>query len=412
MFTSSLNACAGFSIEHGRITDSLRLSVTLGILEPVIAEPGYFDSEPFFCPATVNSYGIYKGQYSGYVEIPVTFNFSALQRDHIFYGDFAIMIQLTGSMPYRGEAGTEQKLYYRFGTPATLDSYSNFFVNSSYYGTDDSFNGGLVSFVPSGAIGDSPETVDFKQRFRIWCTARNMVVPHTVPETEVRYSFLVRVPFDVSLSGGNSSGTTISIPNFECSVWSTSNGIYYSDDPTDVSLGSTADGGVSQIVGSVDRLKEQTQKDAEQAHKDAEQAHEDSKNIFDKIADFFGSFFDNLINAVIGLFVPSDDDLAVFMDEMKSFLTDKLGFLGYPFELFAKLIALIAKEGDAVLTLPGFSIMGFVIWKDTTFDLSALMSNFPGLCESVQLGTSVIIIGAFLLYCQKKFNDVLGGASE
>ena len=112
---------------------------------------------------------------------------------------------------------------------------------------------------------------------------------------------------------------------------------------------------------------------------------------------------------LLGIVVPDQDAFGSFMDDMKTFLNEKLGFLGYPFELFARLVSLIAKPGTSTLTLPGFTLMGHEIWKDTTYDLAAGLSPFKALLDAVKVGTSVIMVSAFLLYCQRKFDQVLGG---
>jgi hypothetical protein len=50
-----------------------------------------------------------------------------------------------------------------------------------------------------------------------------------------------------------------------------------------------------------------------------------SKGIFDKIADFFGSFFSNLMDSIKGLFIPEDGYFSDFFTRLNDFFFDKLG---------------------------------------------------------------------------------------
>ena len=58
----------------------------------------------------------------------------------------------------------------------------------------------------------------------------------------------------------------------------------------------------NQIIQGNEIAQDQLEVEQEQA--------ETTKSIFEKITDFFGSFFENLINAVIGLFVPGEEEMA------------------------------------------------------------------------------------------------------
>lgn len=147
---------------------------------------------------------------------------------------------------------------------------------------------------------------------------------------------------------------------------------------------------------------------------ESEQLEEQKKQGEEKRG-FFASvlaWFSNFPDMVLGIFVPSDDVFSSFMDDMKAFLNEKLGFLGYPFELFSKLVSLIADPGSTTLTFPGFSIMGHEVWKNTTYDLAEGLSPFSVLLDAIKVGTSVVMVAAFIMYCQKKFDQVLGGGTE
>lgn len=148
---------------------------------------------------------------------------------------------------------------------------------------------------------------------------------------------------------------------------------------------------------------------------ESEQLQEQKKQGEEKRG-FFASvieWFSNFPNMLLGIVVPSNDAFSTFMDDMRTFVNEKLGFLGYPFELFARLVSLVsADSSDAILILPAFSIMGHVVWNEISYNLTAGLSPFSALLDAIKIGTSVIMVGAFLLYCQRKFDEVLGGATE
>lgn len=59
-----------------------------------------------------------------------------------------------------------------------------------------------------------------------------------------------------------------------------------------------------------------------------------TNNIFDTITSFFGSFFENIKNALVSVFVPDDGYFSSWFTRLNSLLSDKLGVLYFPFEFF------------------------------------------------------------------------------
>ena len=409
-FTSSLDVSAGFTKVSDADFDVLLQNKVFFEGSDIVNNTIHIDEEVGSVSVYDGSVSSYPYLFSGYLTVPVTLRFKS--RGY-YYGKYNFSFSYMFEV--RNFEDTTVDVAYRFGVPTVS-------------GTDDSIdvvpgfsypNGDLKTFSLK-TLGVTRLGVGENVSLTI-----NGLYADTQSFSSGLYTertFYLRVPFYFASS--LSSTFALWKHKFDFTVTShdaPTNALYFDSESHGVAsdledlnrrIQEGIDDNQAYIGGRVDSASQQAHEDAQQAHEDAERAHEDSKNIFDKISDFFGGFFDNLINAVIGLFVPSDDDLSAFMDDMKTFLTDKLGFLGYPFEILGRLVSLVAKEGDAKLTLPGFKIMGHVVWNDIDFDLSALMSNFVGLTEAIKVGTSVLIVGAFLLYCQKKFNEVLGGASE
>lgn len=146
----------------------------------------------------------------------------------------------------------------------------------------------------------------------------------------------------------------------------------------------------------------------EKGNKLQEEANETSKGIFASIKDFFGSFFSNLINSVISLFVPSSDEMSALFDQLNQFFSNRFGFLYAPFDYMIRLCKFfISSTGSTSLTFPGFSIMGEQVWADQTYDLASdeLVGTILGY---VRTGTGILLAGYFIMFLQNFFKERFG----
>lgn len=153
--------------------------------------------------------------------------------------------------------------------------------------------------------------------------------------------------------------------------------------------------------GQLEESKKQTEIAEEQA--------ETSKGILSSITDFFGSFFDNLIEMIKHLFIPSSDELMEFLDEVNEWFGDRLGFIWYPFDLAIDMVAAFAfGEASSTFTVPSFSlnILGdsYVIWQPFEVDLDAF-----GIFVYVRYFTSVMVVGATVKLASDKWSAWIGG---
>lgn len=138
------------------------------------------------------------------------------------------------------------------------------------------------------------------------------------------------------------------------------------------------------------------------------EANETSKGIFASIKDFFGSFFSNLINSVISLFVPSAEEMSGLFDQLNQFFSDRFGFLYAPFDYMIRLCKVFTSStGSTSLTFPGFSIMGEQVWADQTYDLASdeLVGTILGY---VRTGTGILLAGYFIMFLQNFFKERFG----
>lgn len=86
-----------------------------------------------------------------------------------------------------------------------------------------------------------------------------------------------------------------------------------------------------------------------------------SKGIFDKIADFFASFFSNLMDSIKGLFIPEDGFFSDYFSRLNDFFNKKLGILYTPIDVFVRILTSVKdlKRGTYAFEFPGLS------WGDT-----------------------------------------------
>lgn len=158
-------------------------------------------------------------------------------------------------------------------------------------------------------------------------------------------------------------------------------------------------------------IKDQTDKITDSQDKTTgavEDVNETGKGIWASLKDFFGSFFQNLINAVVSLFVPSAEEMGGLFDQLNQFFSDRFGFLYAPFDYMIRLMQVfLSSTGTTGLTLPGFSIMGEQVWPDLTYDLSSdpLVGT---VCGYVRMGTGTLLAGYFIMYLQHFFKERFG----
>ena len=100
---------------------------------------------------------------------------------------------------------------------------------------------------------------------------------------------------------------------------------------------------------------------------------------------------------------------------MTEFLNEHLGFVMFPFNLFGKFLDVFyTSSDDTSLTFPGFSIMGHTVWESQEFDLASVFYHMGSagdtLQDAIHFIFSVIMVGAFVNLCYKKFSSVVKGS--
>lgn len=139
------------------------------------------------------------------------------------------------------------------------------------------------------------------------------------------------------------------------------------------------------------------------------QANETQEKISTSISDFFGSFFENIINAFKGLFIPEDGYFSDFFTRLNNFFSEKLGVLYAPIDIFVDIMTGIANANgvDAGIPFPGVSWEGVWIIEPQTISLSTYADTFPELQEKIYFVTNLIMVGSVIWLLQVKLKEVM-----
>lgn len=137
-----------------------------------------------------------------------------------------------------------------------------------------------------------------------------------------------------------------------------------------------------------------------------------SKGIFDKIADFFGSFFSNLMDSIKGLFIPEDGFFSDYFSRLNDFFNEKLGILYLPIDVFVRILTSVNDSHFGVYSLE----FPELVWGDTivipkqSLTLGKVMSNNKALVDIARYSRIVvdyIMVIAVLNLLRDKLKEIL-----
>lgn len=83
-----------------------------------------------------------------------------------------------------------------------------------------------------------------------------------------------------------------------------------------------------------------------------------------------------------------------------------------PFTLLRQFLGILSAPGNASLTFPSFSLMGYKIWDSYTFDLNVIKTSFPLLYNGLHAVSGILVVTAFVRYCIGKWNAIIGDTSR
>lgn len=194
-----------------------------------------------------------------------------------------------------------------------------------------------------------------------------------------------------------------------------------------IGSGSSPTPDYSGIIGNADKnaqdiIENQNQGNKEiqgNADKNAQEIQDNqdanANKITDKLEETKTGIISGLIDGIKGLFIPDADYFSSLFSDLNDWFSERLGFLYLPVELFIRLcdVFMTSGSGSATLSLPAFSIMGYQVWGEESFDFgSFLRTNFPDLLSAIQFATSVLIVFGFLDLLWYKYEEVFGHDSS
>ena len=137
-----------------------------------------------------------------------------------------------------------------------------------------------------------------------------------------------------------------------------------------------------------------------------------SKGIFDKIADFFGSFFSNLMDSIKGLFIPEDGFFSDYFSRLNDFFNEKLGILYLPIEVFIRILTSVqnAERGAYTFEFPELSWDGTVIIPEQSLTISSILNGnkiLVNISHYSRLVVDYILIISVLNLLYNKLKEIL-----
>lgn len=169
--------------------------------------------------------------------------------------------------------------------------------------------------------------------------------------------------------------------------------------------------GSSDVIANQDKNAQDiinNQNSGNQAIQD--NADKNTETIVEKVEDVKNGIISGIVDGIKGLFLPSDDFFKAYFDDLYAWFSDRFGFLSFPVDLLIRLVDMFlgASFKDCVLVLPSFSISGYPLWGDLSFNLTEFLNtNFPFLLTSIQMVTSIYLIFSFVQLCERKWEEVM-----
>lgn len=131
------------------------------------------------------------------------------------------------------------------------------------------------------------------------------------------------------------------------------------------------------------------------------------------IKNFFGSFFSNIINSFISLFVPSSDYFSTWFENLNDLLSEKLGMLYAPFDFIISILNSVysADTSEPSIPFPAITWDGTTLVSAQNLKFSELLGdNYSTLQGYVYFGTDTVLLFAFLYLLQRKIALILTGS--
>lgn len=140
-------------------------------------------------------------------------------------------------------------------------------------------------------------------------------------------------------------------------------------------------------------------------------ADKNTGTIVEKIEETKNGIISGIVDGIKGLFLPSDDFLKKWFDDLYGFFNERLGFLMLPIDLLVKFIDIFSGMGASFsgIPFPEFRwIDGTVIIPAQSVSFSFLDTSWGrDLQQKIYFVGNVIMIGALIALMHRKLEGVL-----
>lgn len=138
------------------------------------------------------------------------------------------------------------------------------------------------------------------------------------------------------------------------------------------------------------------------------------KGFFEKLGDRIGGFFTDLFNNIMDglkkLFIPDQEYIVRWAQDMQQFLKDHFGALYAPIDIVTRFITgFFSIEGseDIAITFPAIEFGDVKLSDPVEFHFSEVTGLFGDLYTTYLYIADVIVIVGFILFCEKKLERIL-----
>lgn len=110
--------------------------------------------------------------------------------------------------------------------------------------------------------------------------------------------------------------------------------------------------------------------------------------------------------------MPTTEEMGDLFNRLNDFFSDTFGFLYYPFDFIVDAFNIFLEaDSETGLTIPAFSIMGYEVWSDMTYDIASdsLVGSIFGY---VRMGTGAMLAMWFVNYLRNFFDKRFGGGGN
>lgn len=148
--------------------------------------------------------------------------------------------------------------------------------------------------------------------------------------------------------------------------------------------------------------------------------YEEEKGFWESIVDFFSNFFDNLLDALVGFFIPDEAVLNSFITQLQTTFETKLGFLGDSINFIIDEFQFLIAEPTGFtgicldpLKMPAMAgVPSYDIIEEETCLSASIMDNFSSITDVIKVVTTFTFLGWFATFAYRELHSILNGGGK